>query len=112
MLWQLVQPTFALACGERSKSGCALEWHSKQVASISLAEALEGLKILVTSPPPSTCAFPAPWQFSQVAPLLPCIWVILVWGLSANFFDSASWQVAQTSPPTKSPGDVSLVCAV
>ena len=31
-------------------------------------EALAGLKILVTSPPPSTCALPGPWQLSQVAP--------------------------------------------
>src|SRR6202453_5496066 len=103
MLWHPVQPTLALACGERSKSGCAPEWQFKHVASISLAEALEGLKILVTSPPPSTCALPAPWQFSQVAPLLPCIRVILACGLTANPLASAWWQVAQISAPTKSP---------
>jgi hypothetical protein len=37
-----------------------------------------------------------------VSPLLPCIWSILEWGLSANFLPISSWQVAQVSLPTKS----------
>src|ERR1035438_8477008 len=100
MPWHPMQPTSALACGDRSKSGCAPEWHCKQVASISLVECLEGLKIFVTSPPPSTCALPGPWQPSQVTPLLPCISAILVCGLSANFLAVSSWQVAHVSAPT------------
>ena len=47
---------------------------AQALASTSLIEALAGSKILVTSPPPATCSLPAPWQFSQVTPLLlPCI---------------------------------------
>ncbi len=92
-----MQPTLALACGERSKLGCAPAWQLRHFASTSFIGALAGLKILVMSPPPSTCALPAPWQFSQVTPLLPCIRAILVCGLSANFLPTSSWQVTQVS---------------
>ena len=65
-----MQLTLALACGERSKLGCAPAWQLRHFSSTSLAEALAGLKILVMSPPPATCSLPAPWQFSQVTPVL------------------------------------------
>jgi hypothetical protein len=50
-----------------------------------LAEALAGLKILVMSPPPSTCALPAPWQLSQVTPLEK---VVPIFGLCGSSLHS------------------------
>src|SRR3984957_3728469 len=103
MLWQLVQPTLALACGERMKSGCAPEWQLRHLASTSLRDPLAGSKILVMSPPLDTCSLPAPWQFSQVTPFaFPCIKAIFVCGLVAKFLASSAWQVAQVSAPTNS----------
>src|ERR1700722_16848393 len=103
MLWQLVQPTLALACGERMKSGCAPELQLRHLASTSLRDPLAGSKILVTSPPLDTCSLPAPWQFSQVTPFaFPCMNAILVCGLVAKFFASSAWQGAQVSAPTNS----------
>jgi len=64
---------------------------------------LAGLKIFVTSPPPSTCAFPGPWHPSQVMPVFPCISAIFVCGFDANPFTASSWQVAHVSCPTYSP---------
>ena len=58
MLWQLVQPTPALACGERSKSGCAPRGSSGRWRRSPWPRPWPGLKILVTSPPPSTWALP------------------------------------------------------
>src|ERR1035441_2948513 len=104
MLWQLTQPTPALAWGERAKFGCAAEWQPRQVsldcAGVSLASCL----ILVTSPPPSTCALPPPWQLSQVAPVPLCSKASFECGLSLNFLATSAWHVAQTSEPTKSAG--------
>ncbi len=108
-LWQLVQPTAALACGERWKFGCVPAWHPRQRAVTCFSVAVLKLKIFDTSPPPSTCSRPGPWQLSQLAPLLPCCNASLVCGLSAKFFTASVWQPAQVSEPTKSP--VGCVCA-
>src|SRR6266567_1888338 len=110
MLWQLMQLTFALACAERSKLACWPALQLRQRASSSFALALVGLKIFVASPPPSTCSLPAPWQFSHVMPLLPCISAILVCGFSANPLETSSWQVAHVSDPTKSDAAGCFTC--
>src|SRR5450631_1979165 len=102
-LWQLVQPTPALAWGERSKLGCVFAWQPRQVSSTCLEDILLICLILVTSPPPSTWALPPPWQLSQVA---PAQWVKASFecGLFSNFFATSACQVAHTSEPTKSAG--------
>src|ERR1039458_7307520 len=71
-LWQLMQPTPALAWGARSKFGCVPAWQPRQVASTCFSGSLASILILVTSPPPSTWALPDPWQLSQVTPWPPC----------------------------------------
>ncbi len=45
-LWQLMQLTLALACGERSKFGCAPAWQLRHVASTSLGRSLGGIEDL------------------------------------------------------------------
>src|SRR5271157_1243628 len=110
--WQPRQLTLPSPWAERSKLACFAWWQLRQVSSTCLADASAGLKIFVLSPPLSTCALPAPWQFSQVTPALPCSRVILAWGLVAKPFDTSSWQVAQVSAPTMFACAVSLAdCA-
>src|SRR5579862_972684 len=96
-----MQLTLASPWADRSKLECWPWWQSRHFASTSLAVALAGLKILVGSAL-SAWALPAPWQFSQVTPFLPCICAILVCGLEANPLATSSWQVAQVSEPAKS----------
>ncbi len=68
-----MQPTLALACGERWKIRMrARVASSGRFHQPLFAVALAGLKILVTSPPPSTCAPPGPWQPSLFTPAWPC----------------------------------------
>ena len=100
-----MQPTLALACGERSKLGCAPAWQLRHFASTSLVDAFAGLKILVVSPPPSTCALPAPWQFSQVTPLLAVhqghLGVGIVGELLAHLFMAGGAGIRRPQSPTK-----------
>src|ERR1700757_4329471 len=98
MLWQLTQLTLASPCPDRSKLECWPWWQSRHLASTSFAVAFAGLKILVGSAL-SAWALPAPWQFSQVTPFLPCICAILVWGLEAKPFVVSSWHVVLVSEP-------------
>src|SRR5271170_5277629 len=101
-LWQLVQLTLASPWAVRSKLGWAAAWQPRQVVSICFAEALENCRIFVTSPPPSTCSLPGPWQASHVTPLPPWVRASFQWGLELNFLEISSWQAAQVSEPTKS----------
>src|ERR1035441_618719 len=101
-LWQLMQPTPALAWGARSKFGCVPAWQPRQVASTCFSGSLASILILVTSPPPSTWALPDPWQLSQVTPWPPYSNASLECGLFSNFLTTSAWQVAQTSEPRKS----------
>src|SRR5215472_12963091 len=56
------------------------------------------LMILLTSPPPSTCADPGPWQDSQPCPSCR---VVLKCGVRSNLFVyRSSWHVLQVSLPT------------
>ena len=108
MLWQPMQPTLALAWGERSKFGCAPAWQLRHFASTSLAEALAGLKILVTSPPPSTCALPGAVAVLAGHPVAAVHLGHLGVGVVGEFLATSSWQVAQVSEPTKSDGAAAL----
>src|ERR1700734_1719674 len=100
MLWQLRQFTPALACGERRKFGCVFAWQPRQVLSTSPGVSLLNRTILVTSPPPSTCACPGPWQLSQLAPAPPCSSANLAWGLFTMLSAFFWWHVAHVSLPT------------
>ena len=63
----------------RRSSGCAPAWQLRHLASTSLAEALAGSKILVTSPPPATCSLPGAMAvLAGDAIAFPCIRAILV----------------------------------
>ena len=72
------------------------------------------VKILVLSPPPSTCADPGPWHDSQ--PRAP--WVILdscvviQCGDDSNPLYSSSWHPWQVVAPTYWPSDTAAGCAL
>src|SRR6202044_3980862 len=112
MLWQLRQFTPALACGERRKFGCVFAWQPRQVLSTSPGVSLLNRTILVTSPPPSTCACPGPWQLSQLAPAPPCSSASFAWGLSTMLSAFFWWHVAHVSLPTYPGAGVAAGAAV
>src|SRR5205085_9229770 len=71
--WQSVQPTSLRQCSPRMKLLCSSrpEWHARHVSEICLEDSPWKVRILVLSPPASTCALPGPWQDSQPT-TFPC----------------------------------------
>ena len=64
--WQATQEMFRLSCVEPIQCFWSpLLWHSMQIADESTALRVLKMRIFVLSPPPSTCAWPGPWQPSQ-----------------------------------------------
>src|SRR5690349_9957989 len=104
-----MQETPFCACCERAKLLCSAPywWQPRQRALMSAAEAFLKAKILVLSPPPSTCALPGPWQASQPCHSGPFLVssVVTKWGefsyvLKKPSLGMFSWQVLHVSVPT------------
>src|SRR5580704_13268323 len=111
--WQEMQLTSFFKCTELMAFMCCVPpaWQSRQRALISCADAPLKLKILVLSPPPSTWAFPGPWQLSQPCHSGPffvskvvtkCGEFSKCWKKSLD--GMSAWQVLQVSEPTYSAG--------
>src|SRR5271163_95577 len=98
-----MQLTLFCRCTDREKllCSCPVVWHSRQRALLCCAVTPLKVKILLTSPPPSTWALPGPWQSSQPCLAMPpfasicCQWR----ELSQDLYSSA-WQALQVSAPT------------
>ena len=99
-----MQLTSAFVCTELIAFMCSVPpaWQVMQRSLTSLAETFWKVKILVTSPPPATCAAPGPWQPSQPwcagPPLVSS--VVFQCGLFSQLLYASSWQALQVSDPT------------
>jgi hypothetical protein len=77
---------------------CSVPWQLRHRALVSWRERFLKLMILVTSPPPSTCACPGPWHDSQPCPFPS---VVLKCGVFLKLCSyTGSWHVLQVSLPT------------
>src|SRR6185437_12312865 len=98
-----MQVTSLLLWLERSKFACSSSnsWHERQRCVTSSPFAFSKTKILLLSPPPSTCALPGPWQASHPCHCGPfLVSVVLKWRVVSKFLKMSSWQVLQVSEPT------------
>src|SRR5580704_19000022 len=102
-LWQVMHDRLRASCALPCHSVCApLVWHVRHVALTSRGDIAVKRLIPVLSPA-STCAWPGPWQVSQLCPAFPegvrSFWD-LPCSVACRLLPSGSWQVVQVSSPT------------